>query len=747
MLILSTKIRVEFYLLLILLASLTYISTANAADISNTQSDLQSVERLANPTFYSPALGRYRGAEPIPQEPVTRDTYMQWIEESGLLELVDTPKLGLSGPQRFMPILAKYVQTHDKKWADAIMAMLRHFSAALEDEVAQKGWTEQFIQVPAYLPLYRKYLIEGGVIREDNEFFRDLWLYYCRNLHVWGTQPTEWRGACHRSIPEGLAKGLAAKLYPDIPEAEHWKRYAELVFDDFWKHREWPQNDTGYSTHATIVMLCMGDQYLGDDRLCTDPVIQRFWRRQAVEFSPDGAMNPFGPNGGWNSTAGVRIFMLERVAARTGNGEFRYVAHKAMNYIKYQGPAMRGDHYLWSIEVGENIALAWLFADDSVKPVEPYSGSLWNKRIEATRLPHTDKNIVGKYLKDLDPAPNKAHLCCAYMITGKEWPDKLILRSGWNPGDFFALVELFPVSFPANPGGIMGMNRWGAPFTQICTSKGGSKENRVMIVDIEGKANLRYHPDKDRIDENWKRGKMPDIRSAVTYFEEMPKVTFARVRVENMDGLPVLYQREFVFVKNRFLATREIVTFEESFKAKVAPLWNTQNIGPQIGRHWANTFIGAPVGSNGWVDMLTPPADLLVWFAPKPECMLQVVDRFEQDPRTEACRGQVRYLWEGTPQAGRQLVFTQVYYPHKPYRARTNTADPGAVASYGDKLQATAGASGITVLRDDAEASVLRLEFNPGQIEYVIFNPREEKINIDFIQTDKAYAYISKIEE
>lgn len=110
-----------------------------------------------------------------------------------------------------------------------------------------------------------------------------------------------------------------------------------------------------------------------------------------------------------------------------------------------------------------------------------------------------------------------------------------------------------------------------------------------------------------------------------------------------MDGLPVVYEREFAFVKNRFLATRAIVTFEESFKARAAPLWNTHNIGPQIGSHWANTFGQQPVAENGTRCMKTPPADLLVWFAPHPDCRLQVLDRMETDPRAEACPNQVRY--------------------------------------------------------------------------------------------------------
>jgi len=39
-------------------------------------------------------------------------------------------------------------------------------------------------------------------------------------------------------------------------------------------------------------------------------------------------------------------------------------------------------------------------------------------------------------------------------------------------------------SFPANPGGIMGLTRWGPPFTQIANSKGATVENRAWIEDL-----------------------------------------------------------------------------------------------------------------------------------------------------------------------------------------------------------------------------------------------------------------------
>lgn len=125
-----------------------------------------------------------------------------------------------------------------------------------------------------------------------------------------------------------------------------------------------------------------------------------------------------------------------------------------------------------------------------------------------------------------------------------------------------------------------------------------------------------------------------------------------------------------------------------------------------------------------------------------------MVDRFTLDPRTEVCPAQVRDVWEGTGQPGRQLVFTQVYYPHPPWPPRPDTNNPGAKANYrGGDLEASAGASGITVLRDDVEASVLRLQLDPGRAEWVVFNPGGSRLSLDSLDTDATYGYIDRTKD
>ncbi len=725
---------------------------ASSRCVATAEPEWSAVERVGPPRLYAPPVERYRLGPPdvnastfypIPKTPVTRATYMAWLEQSRMLEYVKQPNRGLSGPTQLLPALAKYVQTGERHWGQACIAMLKDFRRALEVEVREKGWTEQFNDPPAYLPVYRRYLIEGGLMGPDEPWFKELWLYYCRNLHVWNSKPVEWRGPCHRSLPEALAKGLAAKWYPDIPEAAHWKRYAELVWDDFWRVKDLLQNDTGYFQDATRAYAFSSDQLLGDDRYLADPGMQKIWERLAAEITPDGAINPYGPNGGWNSTACLRIGVLERVAAATRNGAYRFAAHKAMNYLLYQNAPTLRDSYLKERETAPYIVLAWLAADDSIQPVMPPNSVLVTRRREVARIPHRDKTIVGKYLPDLDPDPDKANLCCNQTFTDRTVPDKLVLRSGWNPGDFFALIELVPTSFPFNAGGILGMTRWGAPFTQLVTSKGSIPENRMSVTDLSGTARRRYLPDPHRINEEWQQGKMPDIMTTVPFVRDDGDATLARVVVQNPEGLPVRYIQEIVFVKNRFLVRRETVVFEETFRARLASLWNTQNIGPQVGTHWANTFMGAPVASNGQIAMRTPPADLLVYFAPQPGWRMQVVDRTAEDPRTEVCPAQVRYVWEGTSSPGQQLHCTQVYYPHAATKARASSNEPGAKAMYpGGDLAATAGASGIEVIRDDTETTVLRLELQPGRVEWVVFNPEARAVKVDSVETTMSLAYV-----
>ena len=87
------------------------------------------------------------------------------------------------------------------------------------------------------------------------------------------------------------------------------------------------------------------------------------------------------------------------------------------------------------------------------------------------------------------------------------------------------------------------------------------------------------------------------IGAPTRYSVHVERYRFGTTDVRNPVSYPIL----------RDPVTREIVTFEESFPAQVAPAWNTHNIGPQLGSHWANTVMHQSVGENGTRSMKTPP--------------------------------------------------------------------------------------------------------------------------------------------
>ena len=97
------------------------------------------------------------------------------------------------------------------------------------------------------------------------------------------------------------------------------------------------------------------------------------------------------------------------------------------------------------------------------------------------------------------------------------------------------------------------------------------------------------------------------------------------------------------------------------------------------------------------------------------------------------------------PAIGEKLVFKQVYYPHSPYRARatSNNPNPNTRAAYANELQSTAHASGIQIVKDSSKASVLRLELTPDQVEWFVFNPEMEPLQIENLQSASPFLYRS----
>ena len=647
---------------------------------------------------------------PIPNLPVTRETYFKWLQFSRHLDYANQPrKGGPYGPRHFMPVLARYVRSGDRRDATACMDMLRGYDSWVRETVRDRGWHVAFCQEMGYIGLYRHFLEKSGFLEgKDKELVRELTLFLARHIHAWDTPETHWRGPMHRSQGEGVIKGLAAHWYPDAPEAADWRRYADRVYDDWWRFRDLAPNDVNY-LFAAIHPLMLRAILTGDDAFFIDPEVRPLWERLMYEVSPDGSIPPYGAHLGWNGSVGPRIALLELIASKTRDGRFRFVAHRLMNYLVYQRMRYRDHHILLGPETTESIAIACMFADDTIPPVEPDSGSKVLYRKETVRLSSTDPKGQARAIldpdADLSPAADRSQIDCLMLVTDKVKPSKIAFRSGWQRGDFFVLVDLFPRHDPLNPLGILGMTRWGAALTMTISAKGHSEENRIRIL-----PDLPLPP-----------GTPPVPETVIETFVDSPTATFASVRVDNYDETSAVAARQFCFVKNQFLVVRDVVTLPADRPATIASVFNTQRVQREESETSALTYIDDLQAMNHGLN--NPPINLLLSFFPAEGFQLNTVDRSAGN--------------EGFAPVPMQLQ----YRSEKPLPPRS-TAVLGMLLRPQTPADGFTGTGNLQVVRNDADALVIVLEPRRDRIQVVVVNPAGKPIDTPIVTTDAKAAFV-----
>ncbi|MDP6118186.1 MAG: hypothetical protein QGG53_40490 [Planctomycetota bacterium] len=660
----------------------------------------------------------------IPQRPVNRKVYLETIKHWKMHtagwrpvyeSFCDAGPFGVYAPRHAFVGAVVFKGTGEKRFGEKVKVQIQDFHRALKKQVKDKGMNYWYMHYPVLLELEYRILKEGGILTaEDEVWWRDMILELNRTIHVWGTKPTYWRGSQHRSQGEGVMKRLAAIKYPDAPEAKEWTNYFNTVWQDWWEFRDTSANDTGYFFGMTFPVI-IGAHLMGMKEVFTDEGMDPFWERLLHSISSEGAVAPYGAHGGWNSHAASLLWMFELKARYSRDGRYRWAAHRIFNYLLFQSERLQSHHQPmhWS-KFG--MGLAWLFADDSVKPVAPRKTSTLTWRKETLRV--RGKEGAKRYLKNLDPDPERAQICCGLLVTKEVKPHKLVLRSGWNPGDLFMLVDLFPRHDPMNPGGILGLMRHGSAMTMTLTSKAETDwHNMLMVEDLSGIASIRSNENPDTVD---------SYRMEVTIptFTDHALATHAVTRTTDFIGFPMMNEREFFFVKNRFVLVRDRAHFEESFLARLGPTWFAENIGPQVGPNWANTFMAEP-RTHG-IALKNPPWDLLIVHAPKPDRKLIVRQRgiSEFKARYTSTENMIRYRWQGVTKPGQVVQFSQVLLPHAPMRK------PAELASK------------IEFIADDHEKTVVRIQAEKDREEWLVLNQTGGLIEFGKLKTDAKQVYV-----
>ena len=235
---------------------------------------------------------------------------------------------------------------------------------------------------------------------------------------------------------------------------------------------------------------------------------------------------------------------------------------------------------------------------------------------------------------------------------------------------------------------------------------------------------------------------VPKIETiTVPTFLDQGRAVYADVDVEPYKAMPMRNRRSIWFVKDRFAWVRDEAHYRVPFLSRVGPVWNTRCVAPEVGEHWANTYIDLCVrgpltgGRNKPFQQCHPEPnynwDLLVWFLPKPGCRMTIRDRSLDDPYLCAPQ-RVRYAWQGMPTPGRAPRFDTLLMPHEPGPRAT---------PFVDRIKVLVNTDQVVALEVNCE--VRSHNRRRDEVHVLVWNTGGGTVTAGDLTTDARQAYVA----
>jgi hypothetical protein len=611
---------------------------------------------------------------------ITKDDYIKVIkrvydfEYPSIYSKGEKADCGIHGFSYAMAPLALYKATGDQQYLKITLALIKNAITATKKDGPTPWWIMQY-------KLTRLLADDPNVSADDKKILIDYYPMLVKK--VWETsRPTEW-GAFNRALLWGGMLDIAAKIMPDDPNAKAWQAYADLEWGSWWPYRDHDENSSDYN--ASSMMDYFDWAEFRDPAYLKDPGMAKWVERYMQQVTPSGGMPGYGDASPWNASWAMWVPVFERMATITRDGRYKWAAHRLVEYANRQMDDLFSYHAVYD-GAATNYAWAYLYADDTVTEQAPTFKSQVNLRHRVLQCNDAlKKEMFDKYgIQGL-----------FYRLSDEMQPDKLLLRSGGDPFAPCGMIELCSnaghhMSTVPNFNNFMHMRS--VLLTDLgYYEKGPEYHNVVFVEDLTGIA-----------------PEVPEEVVNVPVCNAGARDTYAMITVDNYKGWPVTNDRRVLFTDTGLTVVKDLMTFKQPFVCRLRQQWQVHDITPKSGDNWVNSCmpyvimsgLGLGRGVQRWVN---PNWDLLIYFTPQQGRDYEVFDRsLENEWQAVPLRVSQRY--RGLPEANVPVHFTTLLWPHKPL------------------LKVEEYANRVTVLRDDPQATLFKVQYEDNRILYLGIN-------------------------
>ncbi|MHB9131634.1 MAG: hypothetical protein ACYDBB_11170 [Armatimonadota bacterium] len=646
---------------------------------------------------------------------------------------------------------AFYKGTGDPKYAELTLRAAKEFCLAVDEEVkntlaAMEKSGGKRPSASLYWTYTYAYVLMGLWALEGAPQYQQMADMLGQSLgNRANAYPIYWeRGPQNRSVDAAFWYDMALKFNPNIPRAKELKEYADLIWNDWWAPKDM-EEDCSHYTWMDLLTVDAWARIRGVE-WWKDPDARNFWISYAEQAAQDGTWPCYG-DAGEHGYYFVGMTVEELAAARVKDGHYKWFAHRMFwNGRDRIEDLCAGIGYMTYVE----LALAYLYADDTIKEIPPKAGLLETKRRFRERT-----NWRAFWTN-----PNGGLF---FELRNRWQPSKLVFRAGPKETDQFMLVQAGNQAGHGHPdtGSIIlyngdlsyyvanGASRMDDDMEQhnLFTLRDPVTNNtwyahqlasEETSVPVKGQASdasyarlhIREFPGNTPTAESWQKlyDRWSKVNKNIWIYGDFPPE-----KAIGYKNWPVRMDRCILFVNNQFAVVRDVANFILPACAQLGQNWIFDQLGPTIGNNWVNVWIprlyGFPYTNPPRKPVDFAQRDLLIWFAPQKDAVLQIVDGPTNSWYGNSFINMPRHVWyprTGDWQPGQPQAFTTVLLPHKPIE------DP-------ENLAAT-----ITALQDTPDATVLKVT-SGDTVRLIIMNTSGKPVTAGPLVTDAESALLTLV--